>query len=146
MNPKSAQQKGKRFNDYINRQIEVAGLGRAVRTPGSGSGAIKGDVFSGLDFMIECKNQKKMNWWGDIDQAQKEATDGNFDPDKWSLVVRDPRFPEFEKVYVLFDFWQWLELLKRSKEPIIKEPDRQVRWKIKTAIQVLKELLKEFEE
>lgn len=147
MDPKSAHKKGKRFNDFVNKQIEDAGLGRAIRTPGSGSGKIKGDVFSGIDFMVECKNQKKMNWWADIDQAKKEAVDGNYDPDKWSLVVRDPRTPESNpSVYAVIDLWQWLELLKRSNEPIIKEPDRQVRWKIQRAIQSLKELLKEFEE
>ena len=57
MKPKSKIQKGRRFENFINKEIEAEGLGKSIRTPGSGSGKLKGDVFNNLDFMLECKNQ-----------------------------------------------------------------------------------------
>jgi len=106
MQPKSAQQKGKRLEKYVCEAIEEAGLGRAVRTPGSGSGKIKGDAFSAVAFTIECKNQKQFHWQ-DIDQAKKEAEGG-----KWMLVIRDPRKPEFKSVYAVVELKEFLKLLK----------------------------------
>jgi hypothetical protein len=144
MNPKSAQQKGKRLENYVCEALEEMGLGKAVRTPGSGSGKIKGDTFSAIDFTIECKNQKQFHWQ-DIDQAKEEAQKGNYYKDKWVLVMRDPRKPEFEAVYAVMDLGQFLELLKKNKEPIVKEPDRQTNWDIKNLIQSAKRVIKDFE-
>jgi len=144
MQPKSAQQKGKRLEKYVCEAIEEMGLGKAVRTPGSGSGKIKGDAFSAVDFTIECKNQKQFHWQ-DIDQAKKEAREGNYYKDKWVLVIRDPRKPEFDSVYAMLDLGQFLELLKKNQEPKIKEPDRQVIWHLKNLIQAAKTIIKDLE-
>ena len=146
MNPSSIKNKGRRFEKFITKQIEGAGLGKACRTPGSGSGQNKGDVFSGLDFMIEAKNEAQTNFLPNVDQAVKEAEEGNTYKDKWSLVTRDPRYPEFERVYVTMDFYEWLELLKKSKEPLIKEPDRDMRYKLQRLIQTAKDVIKGLEE
>ena len=69
--------------------IEDAGLGRAVRTPGSGSGKIKGDAFSNLPFTIEVKNQAKLQWWDSIRQAKDQAHKGNFEKKKRPLRLFD---------------------------------------------------------
>ncbi len=144
MKPKSKQEKGKRFEKYICEEIEKYGFGKAIRTPGSGSGKIKGDAFANIDFMIECKNEKQWHW-ENIDQAKKEAERGNYYKGKWVLVVRDPRAPEFQKVYAVIDLGQFLELLKKDKEPIIKEPDRNTAWHLKNLIQAAKQVLKDLE-
>lgn len=144
MRPQSAHKKGKRLEQWVITQLEEAGLGKALRTPGSGSGKIKSDIFSNTDFTIECKNEKQWHW-KNIDQAIKEAEIGNAYKDKWALVCRDPRYPEFQRVYAVIDIFQFLELLKKEKEPLIKEPDRQTAWHIKNAIQSLKQLLKDLE-
>jgi hypothetical protein len=113
MRPKSAQQKGKRLEKYVSQLIEEIGLGSATRTPGSGSGYKKGDVFANIPFILECKNEKQWHW-ENIDQAQREAQEGNYFKDKWALIVRDPRYPEFKKVYAVIDLRQFLELLKKE--------------------------------
>ena len=131
MKPRSAQNKGKRFEKYISQEIEAEGLGRSVRTPGSGSGKIKGDLFNNLDFMIECKNQDKydINRW--VDQAKGQAEVGNFNSEKWALIFRDFRTSETSPdVYVMIDLYQFLQLLKKNQEPKMKEPDRDMKWKL----------------
>jgi len=144
MNPKSAINKGKRLEKFLCSAIEEVGLGKAVRTPGSGSGKIKGDVFANIEFMVECKNQKQFHW-SDIDQAKRQADIGNFNRDKWALIINDPRHREFEDVYAIIDVGQFLELLKKNKEPMIKEPDRETAWAIKNLIQSAKKVLKHLE-
>ena len=139
-------EKGKRFEKIVNREIEAEGLGRAIRTPGSGSGKIKGDSFNSLDFLIEAKNQKTIHLLKWVDQAKEQARIGNWSPEKWALIIRDPRTPETNpEIYAIIDMWQWLKLLKKNSEPRIKEPDREIKWKLKRLIQCAKELLKEFE-
>jgi Holliday junction resolvase len=114
MKPKSAHNKGKRFENLICQEIEAEGFGKARREIGSGSGTRKGDIFANIPFLIEAKNQKKLNWWQSIDQAKKQAEIGNWDRDKWALIVRDPRTPEKKPdIYAVIDFWEFLKLMKK---------------------------------
>ncbi len=144
MNIKSAKNKGKRLEKFVSEQIEEEGLGKATRTPGSGSGQKKGDIFSGLDFMIECKNEAQTNFLPNVDQAKRDCEKGNYYKEKWCLITRDPRYPEFERLYATIDMWELFRLLKKNKEPIIKEPDKTAKWhliNLKNSInQVLKDL------
>ena len=127
----SRKAKGNMFEKWICRQIENYGFGEAVRTPGSGSGLIKSDVFSHLDWSIEAKNHKTIHILKWIDQAMREAKEGNADRDKWMLVFNDPRVsPEFTNVYAVLDFGKLLELLKKNKEPIIKSDDRELKYSV----------------
>lgn len=144
MKPKSSISKGKRFENFIAQQIEGEGLGKARREIGSGSGKRKGDIFTNLPFLIEAKNVSSIAWFKSIDQSKKQARIGNWASDKWCLVVRDSRAPEFEKVYAVIDFWEFLKLLKKERAPMVKEPDRELRWRLsrlkEAAVQVLKVL------
>lgn len=143
MKPKSAHKKGKRFEDYVAKEIEAEGLGKAQREIGSGSGKRKGDISANLPFLLECKNQKKIEWWKSIDQSKEQARLGNFDRNKWMLVVRDSRTSESNPdIYAIVDFWEALKLLKKDKEPKIKAPDRELRWKIERLISAAKDVLK----
>jgi len=149
MKSRSKIKKGKRFEKLIAKEIEAEGLGMARREIGSGSGKRKGDIAANIPFLIECKNQPSvriraiLNW---IDQAKKQADIGNWSPEKWSLVFRDPRSPETNpKIYAVIDFWQFLKLMKKDSEPRIKEPDRKMAWKLKRFVEYGKSLLKELE-
>jgi len=146
MKQKSAIEKGKRFENFVNAEIEAEGLGKATRTPGSGSGRLKGDSFNNLKFMLECKNQKTIHIKEWIDQSKEQAHAGNYDPQKWALIFRDPRTPEARpEVYAVIDFWQFLKLLHKDKEPTIKEPDKDAAWKIRALIEAAKRALKVLE-
>lgn len=130
MKPKSSIEKGKRLEKFVIEQIKEMGLGTACRTPGSGNGKIKSDIFSSLDFSLECKNEKNTNFLPNVDQAIGDAIKGNFHKDKWALITRDPRHAEFNRVYVTIDLWEFLELLKKNQEPKVKEPDREMKYKL----------------
>lgn len=138
---KSAKNKGRRFENYINDQIEEMGFGKAVRTPGSGSGKIKGDSFNSLPFLLECKNHKNVKWWEFIDQSKEQAKIGNKDPYKWALVVRDPRTPEASPdVYAVIDFWELLKLIRGDQESLAADNREKVYW-VNRAKEDLKKLL-----
>ncbi len=146
MNSKSRIEKGKRFEKLIAKEIEDMGLGLARRESGSGSGLRKGDIAANLPFLIEAKNQAtiKINKW--VDQAKSQAKIGNYDPEKWALVFRDPRTSEARpEIYAVIDFWEFLKLLKKDKEPMIKEPDREMSWRLRKLIadmKILEKMLK----
>lgn len=143
MKPISKRNKGKRFERFVCREIEAEGLGQATRTPGSGSGKLKADVFSSLDWSIEAKHQKRIKILEWVDQAKREAEQGNFDSDKWLLVFNDPRSkPEFSQVYAVLDFWEFLKLLKKNKEPLIQEPDRDFRWRLERLKQACQDVIR----
>ena len=141
---KSAIEKGKRFEKMIARDIEAEGLGMARREVGSGSGNKKGDIASNLPFMIEAKNQKtiKVQEW--VRQSKEQARIGNYDPQKWALVFRDPATPETNpEVYAIIDFYQFLKLLKKDQEPRIKKQDKEIKWKIQRLVESAKAVLRE---
>ena len=144
MKPVSRKQKGSRFERFIAKEITEAGLGQAHRELMSGGGWRKGDIASSLPFQIEAKHQKTIHALNWIDQAKQEAQQGNYDSDKWLMVFNDPRAkPEFSEVYAVIDFWQLLQLLKKNSEPRIKEPDRQIKWKLVRLIDSAKAVLKD---
>lgn len=144
MKAKAAKNKGRRFENYIAEQIRQAGLGEAHREVGSGSGLRKGDIYTTLPFMLECKNHNQYAFSSWIKQTKRETEQGNFDRDKWILIVRDPETPETSpNVYAMLDFWQLLNLLKRNEEPKIKEPDKELRWRLTTLKSAINNVLKE---
>jgi len=131
MKPQSVKQIGKKFENWGNEMIEEMGLGRAIRTPGSGSGKLKGDSFNSLDFLFEYKSQRVPSWTGNIKQARREAEVGNYNSDKWVLIQRDPQTPQANpQAFAILDYIEFLKLLKKNSEPRIKEPDRDFKWRL----------------
>jgi len=144
--PKSVQAIGKKFENWCNEQIEEMGLGRAIRTPGSGSGKYKGDSFNALPFLFENKSERRPNWKGNIRQAQEQARMGNYDQDKWILIQRDPESPQANpQAFAILDYVELLKLLKKNSEPIYKAPDREMKWLLQKAVDILKQIIKRLE-
>ncbi|MBP8689029.1 hypothetical protein KBH77_01610 [Patescibacteria group bacterium] len=126
---KSIQQKGKRAEKEVANRIERAGLGKARREAGSGNGKNKADIFANIPFLIEVKNQKTIKFQEWIKQAKEQARIGNSDPNKWCLVIIDPsgvQSPERMEIYATIEFDEFLGLLKRSANPRVKEPDKEM--------------------
>jgi len=140
MKAKTAIQKGKELENWIVERLRLSGLDtRAYRQKGSGSGLNKGDIWNNLNLCIEAKNQKNIQkkWFK---QAEKESL-GTQEP---ILVWHPSQEPlENSKVFLNWDYFE--KLLKQTKEPEMKNIDRTVAWKIRTAINALKSLLKELE-
>jgi len=127
MKPKTAIEKGKRAEKEVCRRIELSGLGKARREAGSGNGKNKGDIFANLDFLIEVKNQKTIKYQEWIKQSKEQARIGNYDSNKWALVIIDPsgiQDPERMDIYVTIELDEWLHLLKKNQEPRSKAPDK----------------------
>ncbi len=148
MKPYTAKQKGKNFENWCAKQIEEMGLGKAGREIGSGSGKMKGDIRSNLPFLLECKNQRAVKWWEFIGQAKSQAQIGNYDKEKWALIVKDPKSvdPTYTSTgetiaYAVISYHEFLKLLKKEKESIIKQPDKELKWRL----QKLKQLSGEVE-
>ena len=82
MRPEQKRKKGQRFERFIAKEITAEGLGKAGREAASGGGFRKGDIASNLPFLLECKNEAKMNPLPNIDQAVRQAEIGNWAREK----------------------------------------------------------------
>lgn len=144
MKPISAKKKGSRFELFVAKEITAEGLGKAGREANSGAGFRKGDIASNLPFLIECKNQRAIHILNWIDQSKRQAEIGNWSPEKWALVFRDPRTPEANPtIYAVVDFWELLKLFKKDSEPRIKEPDRSMKWHLGQLKDSINEVLRD---
>lgn len=136
----AAVQKGKELENYIVQWLRDTGLdNRAIRTPGSGNGKIKGDIWNDLGLSIECKNTAgfQKSWF---QQNEKSAMGYS----KEVLIWHMPRTSLHDsKVIIDLDFFG--ELLKKHKEPEIKQPDRQLSWKLRNLIRLAKDIINELE-
>lgn len=145
MKPRSAIAKGKRLEKFIAEEIEEMGLGKATRTPGSGSGRIKSDIFANIPFSIEAKHHAKISILDWIDQAKKDAERGNYHTEKWAVVFNDFRKGEFQDLYVTIDFWEFLKLLKKDSEPMIKKSDRELKFEIQRLVDIARRVIKKLD-
>ena len=58
--------------------------------------------------------------------------------------MRDPRTPEeTTDAYAVIDYHEFLKLLKKDAEPLIKEPDRNMKWKLERLRQSAQEVIKD---
>lgn len=141
---KTVQELGKDFEKYIAGELEAEGLGKASPEVGSGSGKKKGDIAANLPFLLEVKNQKtiKIQEW--VRQAKEQARIGNYDQDKWAVVYRDPQSPtDRPEAYVVIDFYQFTELLKKDAEPRVKAPDRQLKYDLQNLKSLAQRVMKQ---
>lgn len=140
MNPKSNIAKGKILENWIVDRLHISGLDiRAYRQKGSGNGLNKGDVWNDLNLCIEAKNCKNFSqdWFK---QVKRESLGVQI-----PVVVWHKNQVPLEDSVVIISWNYFEELLLKSKEPELKQPDREVAWKVKSAINSLKALLKELE-
>lgn len=149
MKAKSAKAKGCRFESFIAEQIRESGIDpKARRQMMSGAGFDKGDIASSIPFTIEVKNQKVMHLLEWIEQAKSQAQKSNTDSDKWVLMIRNPSKPEFQEVFVVMDFGQWLELLKSTKDTVeieVESDNRELKWAVQNLKVAVNKVIKELE-
>ena len=143
MKPRSAKNKGNRFENYLIEYLREHLDSKAQRTYGSGSGLDKQDVrLPNYDIEIEAKNQKAihlMDWW---EQCKRQETSGN----KGVLAIRNPRKPEFNEVLIVMGIEDFVDLVEHQKETVEIESnyDPQMKWKLKRFLDYGKEVFKEF--
>lgn len=107
MKPASAIKKGKRLEQKVARAMRSKlGGDKAVRMAGSGSGAIKGDVYNRY-FTVECKNQEKVSiwkWW--------EQTIAQVQFNKPPALIFSGNY---RPILVTMELNDWLDLVKEAK-------------------------------
>lgn len=143
MTPKSIIEKGKRAEKEVARRIERMGLGLARKESGSGNGLKKGDIVADIPFLIEVKNHRTIKFPEWIKQAKEQSRIGFSDPNKWCLVIVDPagvQEPERMDIYAMVELDELLELIKKNKEPKVKEPDRLLKYQLNEFREILRRL------
>ena len=104
----NANQKGKRFELKIAKDLAKKFDSNIRRTPNSGGLSIKGDIMTttGIlsEYSWECKNQEKLNIWKALQQSQGDAR-GTL---KIPLVVFTKNF---ENDYVALKYDDFVNLL-----------------------------------
>lgn len=111
MKSKSAHNKGKRFENYLNDYFAKNVDGYSRRTIGSGAGLDKGDIrLPQHNIVIEAKNQMKLSvidWWEQtVSQAFNEIP---------VLIFRNPRKAEFNETLVLLSLEDFTALLRANR-------------------------------
>jgi hypothetical protein len=105
----SKRQKGRRLENKIASLWRSKMKMMAVRTPGSGSGKFKGDVYAEY-FTIEAKNREKVRvweWW----QQAREQKHLNKPP---VLMISG----NYRPILAIMDINDWLDLVKEAKVDI----------------------------
>tara|TARA_R110000772_G_scaffold5730_3_gene20493 strand:+ start:770 stop:1120 length:351 start_codon:yes stop_codon:yes gene_type:complete len=109
----NANQKGKRFELKIAKDLAKKFNTNIRRTPNSGVLSIKGDIMtlSGIlsEYSWECKNQEKLNIWKALEQSEGDAR-GTL---KTPVVVFTKNF---EKDYIALQYNDFVNLLLELDE------------------------------
>jgi len=114
MGGKSSQQKGKRFEREVAKQINKKFETNVRRTPLSGGMAFKGDIICIDDnsiiseFSFECKNQEKLNIWKALEQSRNDA------PQRTMPVVVFTK--NHEKDYIALELEDFLNIIKELED------------------------------
>jgi len=113
----------------------------ARRNVSSGSTFYKSDIHNSINYNFEVKCVKRLNLWNAIKQTVRDAEKSHTKP---SVIIHLDGMRE-DEWWVLIDAYNWADLIKRSKESVIKEPDRETSYIIKNLIIWLKKLDKKLE-
>jgi len=114
MGGKSSQQKGKRFEREVAKQINNKFSTKVRRTPLSGGMDFKGDIICIDDssiiseFSWECKNQEKLNIWKALQQSRNDATQRTL-----PVVVFTKNH---EKEYIALELEDFLNIIKELED------------------------------
>lgn len=143
MNPRSAKNKGNRFENHLVDVFKQEVDGKTHRTYGSGAGLDKNDVrLPNMDVEVEAKNQKAIkliDWW---EQTQRQKTQSMS-----VLAIRNPRKAEFQEVLVVLDLYDFIDLLKGKTETteVISNYDPKLKYKMKRLIDYARDVFKELD-
>jgi len=142
MNPRSAKNKGNRFENHLIEVLKENLDSKAQRTYGSGNGLDKQDIrLPQFDIEIEAKNQKTIkliDWW---EQCRRQLTSGNMGV----LALRNPRKPEFQETLIVMSLEDWTEMVKKQNEKVEIESNFSpgLKWKVKKLKDSAQEVFKE---
>lgn len=143
MKPRSAKNKGNRYENWLIEYFREKVDSKAQRTYGSGNGLDKQDIrLPSFNVEIEAKNQKTihaLDWW---EQCKRQEF-GNMAV----LIFRNPRKAEFQENIVMMGLDDFAELVKKQNEVVEVESnfDSNLKWKVKRLQEAARAVFKELE-
>jgi hypothetical protein len=144
MKQRSSLNKAIRLENWLVEKCRELIDAKAYKTSASGAGLDKNDVrIPNFDMEIEAKNQATWKMPEYVEQLKRQKTNGNMSV----LAVRNPAKPEFEEVYVIMDFYDWAELVKKQAEKVEVESnfDPKLKWKVKRLQDAARDVFKELD-
>ena len=139
----NTRQKGRAFVLKIIEKLREGLDNSTYEVSGSGAGLDKGDIrIPSIDLIIEAKDQKQpqiANW---VKQSDREGLGYS----KTALMWRHPDSPSYDPdVRVDMSLDLFIELAKRYQEPLIKEPDRETAYLLKSLKEIIRRVLNKLE-
>jgi hypothetical protein len=144
MKQRSALNKAIRLENWLVEKCRELIDVKTFKTSASGAGLDKNDVrIPNFDIEIEAKNQGVWHMPEYVEQLKRQKTNGNTSV----LEVRNPAKPEFEEVFIIMDFYDWAELVKRQNSNVEVESnfDPKLKWKVKKLQEAARDVFKELE-
>jgi hypothetical protein len=144
MKQRSSLNKAIRLENWLVEKCREIIDAKSFKTSASGAGMDKNDVrIPNFDIEIEAKNQATWKMPEYVEQLKRQRTNGNMSV----LAVRNPAKPEFEEVYIIMDFFDWANLVKKQNDKIEVESnfDSKLKWKIANLKRAAQEVFKELE-
>ena len=125
MSVQNTRQKGRAFVKIIIARLAEYGL-KSYEVSGSGVGLEKGDIrVDSLNLVIEAKDHKQISVAQWVEQSEKEGLGVN----TTALFWRHPKSPSSNPdIRVDISLEYFAKLLKKNSEPMIKEPDREMKY------------------
>lgn len=144
MNPRSAHNKGNRFENFLIEVLRKEVDAKSSRTYGSGNGLDKNDIrIPNKNWEIEAKNSATIHLIKDWEQSRRQTTEGNCT----ALAIRNPKKPEFQETLIVISLEDFINLLNKQggTSEVKAEFDNSMKWKLQKLIQSAKDVMKEIE-
>jgi len=144
MKQRSALNKAIRLENWLVEKCRELIDQKSFKTNASGAGLDKNDVrIPNFNIEIEAKNQATWKMPEYVEQLKRQKTSGNVSV----LAVRNPAKPEFEEVYIIMDFHDWAEMVKKQNENVEIESnfDPKLKWKVKRLQEAARDVFKELD-
>ena len=137
---KNTRQKGRAFVLKILERIKPELDTETYEVSGSGAGLDKGDLrIPSIDLVGEAKDWKKINMATWVEQSKREGLGHSRTAVFWKMPKSPSADPE---IRVDISLAYFIELAKRFKEPLIKEPTREFKWDLENLENAIKRVKK----
>lgn len=138
---KALKDKGRRFENYLVKELRERVDENTHRVIGSGSGLDKNDVrIPSLNIEVEAKNASEYHIGQDWEQVKEQLTMGNVGV----LAIRNPKKPEFEETLIVIDLGDWIDLLQGAsgEVKVISNKDNDLKWAVRNLKEACNKVLK----
>lgn len=141
MSVKNSRQKGRKLVKIIIDLLRNKVDRGTYEVVGSGAGLDKGDIrVPSIDLVIEAKNCETLSMKKWTKQSEREGLGHSNTALAWRHPDSSQANPEI-RIDISLEFF--IDILQRYKEPVMKELDQNMKWKLQRMIDSAKAVLKE---